>query len=273
MTLRQFIPCALAFFVLTLTLPAQPASAPSFEVVSIRPVPPDAPPMMRSQDFTPILPGGQYIDSRTSLLFMISFAYNVKNPSKQLTGLPNWAQNQGFAIAAKPAQDFPALPPAENLEQVRLMMRTMLTDRFNLRLHTETHQEKIFNLAVGRTSIKIPQVDPPIPPAKEGHVNIAAGDRGGRMIGNKSTMTGVAIALTIMLKQPVVDQTELKGYYDFDLHWVSETADTQSSSSLGTEGMGLIISTVQDKLGLRLTSAIGPVDYWVVDRIQQPTSN
>ena len=109
MTLRPFSPCALTFFVLTLTLLAQPPTAPSFEVVSIHPVPPDAPPLMRTQAFTPILPGGQYIDSRTSLLFMIAFAYNVK-VSLNLLGLPNWAQKQSFSITAKPPQDSTSEP-------------------------------------------------------------------------------------------------------------------------------------------------------------------
>lgn len=71
-----------------------PPAAPRFEVVSIRPVPPNAPLLTRDQDFTPVLPGGQYIDSRTVLLFMVTFAYDVKNPSTQLVGLPKWAQNQ-----------------------------------------------------------------------------------------------------------------------------------------------------------------------------------
>ena len=113
--------------------PTAPAE-PRFEVVSIHPIAPNEPPLVRDQNFTPILPGGQYADSRAGLLFMITF-YDVKNPSTQLIGLPNWARNQTFSVSAKPPQGFPTLPPDENREQVRLMMRTMLTDRFHLRLH------------------------------------------------------------------------------------------------------------------------------------------
>ena len=42
---------------------------------------------MRDQDFTSISPGGQYVDSRTVLPWMIAFAYDVKNPDAQLVGL------------------------------------------------------------------------------------------------------------------------------------------------------------------------------------------
>lgn len=128
-------------------LAAQPA-APKFDVVSIRVVPPNAPPTMREQGFTPVLPGGQYVDSRASLFFMIAFAYNVKNPAIQMTGLPRWTEGESYAVAAKAGPDFPTLPPAENYEQMRLMMRAMLADRFHLRLHTETCQEKVLNLEV-----------------------------------------------------------------------------------------------------------------------------
>jgi uncharacterized protein (TIGR03435 family) len=229
---------------------------------------------MRDQDFTPILPGGQYIDSRTYLHSMIGFAYNVKNWN-QLVGLPNWAENQAYAVGAKPAEGFPQLPPSENQERVRLMMRAMLTDRFHLQVHAETRQESVFNLQVARGGIKIKEVDPPVPPAKEGHVGAAMGDRGGRMIGNKSTMAGLANALTIFIERPVVDQTGLKGYYDFDVRWSApETAGGQpASTGFGTEGTALLISNLQDQFGLRLTRTVGPVEYWVIDHVEPPTDN
>ena len=250
------------------------SAAPSFEIVSIRPVPPNAPPLLRSQDFTPILSGGQYVDSRASLMAMISFAYNVKNPSRQLVGLPKWAKQRSFAVAAKAAQGSPVLPPSENREQVRLMLRAILAERFHLRLHTEIRKERVLNLTVVKSGLKIPEVDPPVPPAKEGFVNAAMSDRGGRMIGIKSTMAGLAMALVIFLKKPVYDQTGLKGYYDFDVRWSAlDPMDTQTPGGFGAEGAGLLISTLRNQFGLDLSSAGGEVEYWVVDRVEPPTEN
>ncbi len=269
----------IAFAVVILTTaisaqqPATPA-APTFDVVSIHVVPPDAPMIMRSQDFTSILPGGQYVDSLTLLLFMIAFAYDIKNPSSQLVGLPNWAKSQSYAVSAKPAENFPALPPAENQEQVRLMMRAMLAERFQLRLHTETRQERIFNLNIAKGGLKIRNVDPPVPPAKAGNVGAAISNRGGRIVGNRSSMAGLAVALSIFLEQPVIDQTGLKDYYDLYAQWSApEAPDGQSSSGLSTDGLGLLISAVQNPFGLHLTNTPGAVKYWVVDHIGPPTSN
>jgi len=248
--------------------------AQSFEVVSIRPVPANAPILMRSQDFTPILPGGQYIDERTNLLFMISFAYDVKHPAKQLAGLPNWGSRQSFAVAAKPGPGFPALSPAENKEQVRAMMRAMLADRFHLRLHTEKRRERVLHLNVAKGGMKIPEVEAPTPPAKEGYVNAAMDDRSGRMIGKKSTMRGMAAMLTIFLRDLVIDQTGLNGYYDFDVRWSApESSPGSTSVGLSSDGLGMLISTLQSHFGLELKKDTAEVDYWVVDHVEQPTEN
>jgi uncharacterized protein (TIGR03435 family) len=203
---------------------------------------------------------------------MIAFAYEVKNPSKQLEGLPEWATAQSFAVAAKPSPDFPLLLESENRRQVRLMMRKMLAERFGLRLHTETREQAIFGLRVGNGGLKIPEVAAPTPPAKEGNVNVALSDQGGRMIAKQGTMAGLSRALALFLKEPVLDQTGLTGYYDFDIRW-SAADEAQASTGLGAEGIGLLISTVRSQFGLMLAKTRGPVEYWVIDHIERPAEN
>jgi len=250
----------------------QPAGA-QFEVVSIHKVPPNAPTVMREFDFTPILPGGQYRDSMTNLLVMIANAYNVRFPGMQLRGLPNWASNQAFAVAAKPAPDFPTLPPAENKRQVQLMLRQMLADRFHLQIHSENQQGKVFRLEVAKGGFKIKEAEPPHPPAKETPVGAAFGNDGGHMVGDKSTMATFAGALTIMLKQPVTDATGLKGYYDFDVKWSAPESPDKSPPGFGAEGVSLLISALRDQFGLRLTETDGSTEVWVVDHVEPPSEN
>lgn len=119
------------------------------------------------------------------------------------------------------------------------------------------------------------EVEKPAPPAREGNVNAAMGDDGGRIIGKQSTMAGFARMLPIFLKRPVVDRTGLKGYYDFDVKWTApEPPDGQRTGSrFGAIGAGLLISTLQDQVGLHLRTTTGPVEYWVVDRVDQPIDN
>jgi uncharacterized protein (TIGR03435 family) len=155
------------------------APAPKFEVVSIRAVPPNPPPLMRSIDFTPVQPGGKYIDQRTRLAWLMEFAHNIHWSDKYLSGLPKWAKDQSYSIAAKAGDEFPVLSPADNLAQVRLMLRAMLEDRFRLKLHSEDRTEPVFHLEVAKGGFKFKEVDPPVPPQKEGYVGVALGDASG----------------------------------------------------------------------------------------------
>ncbi len=251
---------------------AQAPPDEQFEVISIRPVPANAPQVLRSQDFTPVLPGGQYVNSSTNLLFLIAFAYDLKHPSRQLTGLPNWARNQNYSVAAKAGDGYAAASPGENKERVRRMMRHLLATRFQLRLHSEIRQERVYHLKAGKDGLKVAEVAAPVPPAKEGYVNAAMSDESGRIIGNKSTMAGMATMLAIFLRQPVIDETGLRGFYDFDVRWEAPPG-APSSNGLGAEGMSQLISVLKDKFGLQLSSAPGPVEYWIVDRLEQPSEN
>jgi len=243
------------------------ADGPAFEVVSIREVPRDAPPLLRDPSFDPFLPGGQFIDPRTTVLFMIMFAFDI-HTDVYLTGLPEWARYQAFSVAAKPPDGFPRLPSDENREQMCAMLREMLASRFQLKLHTETREERTLKLEVPHGGLKIKAVDPPAPPEKEGFVNMAAGDGGGRMIARKATMASMATALTVILRRPVLDATGLKDYYTFDVKWSGP-----GEGGLGVEGLSALMSALEDLFGLRLTSVTAPVKYWVVDHVEHPTPN
>jgi uncharacterized protein (TIGR03435 family) len=62
----------------------------------------------------------------------------------------------------------------------------------------------------------------------------------------------------------------LKGYYDFDVKW---SAPGPASTGLGAEGIGLLLSALQNQFGLRVVETKGPVEYWVVDHVEPPTRN
>jgi uncharacterized protein (TIGR03435 family) len=258
---------ALAFYV-AIAANAQPT--PHFDVVSIRVVPPNAPPLLREIGETAVKPGGQYIDQRVPVSSLILFAYHI--PAYfQLTGIPEWANRQSYSISAKPAPDSPSLAPAENTEQVRLMMRALLADRFQLKLHTETRQEPVYQLELAKGGLKIQEVAAPVAPATETPVGFAFGNSSGRMIGNKSTITGIAKAIEPHLKRPIVDRTGLTGYYDFDIRW--SAPDPSPDSAFGPDAIALLISILPERLGLRLSKSTGPVEYWLVDHVEPPTEN
>lgn len=230
--------------------------------------------MMRAQDFDPVLPGGRFVDPATSFGFLVAFAYDIENPDSRLLGLPTWAWKP-YAVTARAADDFPVLSLSENLQRVRLMLRQMLTDRFGLHLHTENRRETVLKMQVEKGGLLLKEVAAPIPPEREGRVNVALGDDGGRLIANKATVASLAKVIALFLGQNVIDETGLTGYYDYDIRWTAqvEPGSPRPSSRLGADGMALFLSTLKDRFGLTFSRDTGPVQYWIIDQAQLPTED
>src|SRR6185436_16424005 len=118
-------------------------------------------------------------------------------------------------------------------------------------------------LEVAKGGFKFKEVDPPVPPQKEGHVGVVLGDASGALIGRKSTIAGLVAGTEVWLGRPIVDVTGLTGYYDFEVRWRSP--DAVDGVGVGSDGIAMLVSNLQSRFGLRLTNATGPVKYWIVD--------
>ncbi|MEO5924977.1 MAG: TIGR03435 family protein [Bryobacteraceae bacterium] len=243
---------------------------PKFDVVSIRPT--RSPIRLTS---SPYLPGGHFNDPGTILLFLIPMAYDIPLPDRQLLGIPEWAKRTAYLIEAKAGADLPALSPAENETQIKLMLREMLADRFKLRIHTETRQESLLNMTVDKGGLKVSEVAAPVPPETAGDVSVAMRDDRGGISGKKVTMARLATTVSLYLKQDVIDQTGLTGYYDLAIRWTAHKVEgaPPPSVTLGQDGIAMFYSALREELGLRFIPGKGPVQYWVIDSIEPPTEN
>lgn len=265
---------SLAALIVTAGALSAQSGSPRFDLVSIRAIQPTGQPVFIEANFDPVRSGGHYVNPHAALLSLISFAYDVKDPSRRLIGLPKWA-GQMYSVTAKASDTFPVLPPRENREQVRLMVRHMLEDRFRLKLHVEKRQEDALVMTVEKGGLKMKEAGPPVAPEPtDGRVNVALSDRGGRMIATKGTMRGLAQVVGLFMKQEVIDETGLSGYYDFDFRWESPATDAPPSNTvLGVEGLNLFLSEVKDRFGLRFTKRSAAIDYWIIDSVDLPTEN
>lgn len=253
------------------TLVSAQTATPAFDVISIRPADPG--PVMRSADFNPIQPGGGFRDSHIRVDQLIAGGWSFRDTERHLLGLPKEIREAVYSISAKAAPDFPVLSAAENEKQVRLMLRKMLEDRFHLRAHMETRDEKVFKLGLAKSGLKLQEVPAPVPPQKEGFTyGYGEKDGGGRILGEKTTMPKFATALTIMLGRRVIDETGLKSFYTFDVKWPGDPA--VSGADFGSsEYSGFLLSMLRDRFGLQLTDATAPGEFLVVDHIEAPTEN
>jgi uncharacterized protein (TIGR03435 family) len=268
----------LCFVLYATALAAQPgppqkpsADAPRFEVVSVKPVVPGGAPMMFPNGWTPFLPGGKFTHPLVSLRGLIASAYSVQ-PGMQIVGLPPWALTSLFSVEATPGDALKDISPAQQHTKVLLMLQTMLADRFALKVHMEERPADIYELRLAGVLKGMTQTTEGVAkPGLNPGLNAAIGDSTGRMIGNGTTLQGVADGLVMFVGRPVVDKTGVSGYYNFDIHWTAERAPgAPAAPGLGVEGITLLMTELRDQLGLRLASARGTQQIWVIDQAEKP---
>jgi len=230
----------------------------AFEVATVKPSPAGE----RGGGIRP-LPGGQtYIANNVPLRVMIALMYHVTD--SQISGGPDWINIERYNVEAK------AEHPA-NLEQLHEMFQTLLTDRFKLRFHRETKELPAYVLTVDRSGAKLKlnesleQFEIPVkgPP--------------GKMIGERVSMSHLSWILAQLLNRPVVDKTGLDRYYDFTLEWSPELppglAAADSRETPPDRNGPTIFTALREQLGLKLDSQKGPVEVFVIDHVERPTSN
>ena len=111
----------------------------------------------------------------------------------------------------------------------------------------------------------------------------------GGIAGSAMTMAQLINVIFGQLGRPVVDKTEIKGFYDVRLQFAPESASGGGPFGFGGPGgpggppvappaasdpQGpSIFTAIQEQLGLRLESTRGPVEVIVIDSVQKPTEN
>ena len=139
----------------------------------------------------------------------------------------------------------------------------------------------IYALIVGKNGPKL-QSSP------DGDTNIkgAMMMRPGHLTANGISMALLSANLSNMVGRVVVDKTGLPGVYDFTLEFTPERGQGgffAGAPGPGPEGKEMppppdpnapsIFTALQEQLGLKLDSQKGPVDMFVIDRIEKPTEN
>ena len=186
----------------------------------------------------------------TCSLPLISFlleAYSV--PLWQVSS-PKWLYDGVYDMAA-------TMPAETSRDQARIMLQTMLRERFGLQIHRENREISIYALAVGKTGSKLVEVA--APDARK----IVA--KAGQMIASNLSMEGFAQWLTGSSDRPAIDMTQLPGVYSFEVRWTPEYADPTDVNSVD---LGLF-AAVQAQLGLRLTPTKGSYSVVVVDSVRR----
>lgn len=265
--LAMLILSALLAFAQNGTPPPLPASATAkplvFEVVTIKPT-------ARTDGAWRLQPTPDgYTGMDISLYKLVQEAYGIFE-YKLVTGGPDWIDKDKFDFAAKfdPAD----IPSGEDLtyRQRADMLRAVLADRFQLKVHREKKDFPVFNLVVAKDGLKLA-------PSSHEDLNGRTGaptcsireSRAGVLAAKQCLPDAIATLLRSSLRRTVIDKTGLTGRYDFELHWMPDNTPADSPLAGGPS----IFTAVQEQLGLKLEPSTAPLDVLVIDSAEKPTPN
>jgi bla regulator protein blaR1 len=272
----------------------------AFEVASVKPDKSDAPahsnfPLNAGDMYT--VNGGLFSATNLPLVTYIAFAYDLMGNQMHLVEpqLPHWAMTDGFDIQARAPEANPTK------EQMRLMMRSLLADRFKFVFHTEKRQMPVLALVLAKPETLGPQLQPhpadapcqmdidPLHPIRDGILQKFGSNgfppicQGILAFGKNATapwqLAGRNVRIGFMadmfsqrvgLGRPIIDGTGLKGTFDFLIEYAPEPQS--ATATVEQDGPGFE-EALRDQLGLKMQSQKASMDVMVVDHIERPSPN
>jgi uncharacterized protein (TIGR03435 family) len=170
-------------------------------------------------------------------------AYNVR-PS-EFGGLPSWATDGDFYEIAAKAEGEATLAP----EQARLMLQTLLADRFQMKVHHEARSLPVYELTIAKNGTKLKEA--------------AQDDRTGTPMGLIVSM------LQNFVDHPVVNKTGLTAAR-YGMEWdQTELLDELNQGKPAPS----IFHEVEAQLGLTLKAAKQETDFIVIDHVERLAEN
>jgi bla regulator protein BlaR1 len=269
----------------------------SFDVASIRPTKPDefTPPNFPLSSDNAYAETAGLFTADFPLFVYIEFAYKFLPSNEQreamLAHLPKWVGTENFEIHARATGN-----PTK--DQMRLMMQSLLAERFKLKIHFERKDSPVLAMVLekpGKTgpnlrphsegprcpdtkSSMIPTTADVFPPICDAYLANLMPGHPMKLGSRNTTMALIASSLPTVedFGRPVVDQTGLTGRYDFVLQWTHEPKGGAPSTPSTTEDDSQKISfqqALKEQLGLKLKAATAPLSVAVVDHIERPSEN
>jgi uncharacterized protein (TIGR03435 family) len=240
----------------------------AFEVATIKPVDPTNGVMDAG---IKVYPGGRLVIHALPLKTLITVAYDAGY--WQLSGGDEWMGKDVYDVEAKPSPQSGTYSLRHTRygigdERVRLMLQTLLTERFRLKVHRETKTGPVYLLERSGKPLllrptKYTEDHPAIgAPGFSGEIEHVGGHW---FLFDTSVRQLAKFAAEYVLHKPVIDQTTLEGSFDYrdpDAKIDQDNAEVEGSFTV----------FIRD-IGLKLTSAKGPVETFVIEHAEKPSAN
>jgi uncharacterized protein (TIGR03435 family) len=220
----------------------------------------------------------RFIASHASLATLISIAYDLPiMGSTRISGGPSWVRVNHFDVVGNVD-----LPPgtqrAERVTNMKLMLRTMLADRFKLTLRPEIKDLPIYTLTVAKGGPKLESSAMDEKDCADAPPGVCHTVNGGPSFGMHSkavNMKDIVRAASVFSDRPIVDNTGLEGLYEINTYSWTDTrplagANTWDSPAQDLGGPTLI--AVFQSLGLKMQATRGPVEIFAIEHAERPST-
>ena len=262
--MRRAVAVVVALVVAAVGARAQP-QRPAFEVATIR----------RNTSHQSSNGGGYVSYGRFSMtdvdvrrLIRIAYHTDAELMPSQVVGGPDWTGSDTFDITAKTGPEFEGKPAGGQMLGVRrLLLQSLLEDRFKLRVHRETRDLERYALVRARQDGAL---GPSLRPSRRcvSDVDQQCGVHAvpGHFSAGRAPLAALGnyIASSVLIDRVVVDRTGLNGIYELNLEWARDQSETDKPS---------IFTALQEQLGLKVETERGPVDVVVIDHVERPTED
>lgn len=236
---------------------------------------------------------GRYVVTNVTVERFITAAFQL-HPD-QVAGLPGWAREEGWDVTAR--FDPNLGEPADNSSIWQLALRRLLAERAQLRFRREVQQRPVYALARARPDGSLgPNIGParidcdalqstveaaaragqpsPLPPASDTYVPCGLRSTPGQVRRIRSGGVGLfefRQELSVLTGRTVIDRTALSGNWDFFLTF---TAPDQLVAGAAAEPSAPdLFTALREQLGLKLESSEGPVEMFVIERLERPAGD
>jgi uncharacterized protein (TIGR03435 family) len=256
------------------TLPAQ---KPSFEVISIRRNTSEP----RGSSMGPR--GDRFRGTGMTLKNLLLYAFRPGEENfrrEQIIGATGWMETERFDVDAKIGVDSQSIPNT----RIREMLQSALEERFQLKAHREVRELPVYNLVLVKGGPKL-SADQTPPPIRQQFINFPAeGEalnelpRGAaRFLESRfsTTVTGRSVSMETIVSllqgsadRMVIDKTNFKGLFDFDLQFAKDAGAAAPPEA----AVPFLFSAIQE-LNLKLEPGKERLPVVVVESAQRPTEN
>jgi uncharacterized protein (TIGR03435 family) len=267
---------------------AQERPHPAFETASVKPNRTNDKRNVRMQ----FLPGGRVSIQGVPLQMVVAAAYDLPFQSPRLRGGTEWQKAMAESYDIEGVPESGAFPPGLSSksrdEKVRLMLQSLLRDRFKMRMRIDHNEQPVYGLAVDKGGPKLQPsktlekdcVDEPT--GSQPRCHALNGGQGRGLHGDAVTIADVVNFVQNWTDKPLVDKTGLTGLYNIQTEgWLPMRPRPLGPDGVATTGgdAGIYDSDRQTlfdvfrQLGLKMEPQRAVIDTYFVEHVEQPTAN